>query len=97
MLIQLFGLPNGQYRTPHTLQTIHPSIERACANVEEHVSEIETEMSGLLSEITEVVGSLSDLRYGRFTKSSGASDDITEEVLSTLKRLESACNELEEN
>ncbi|KAF2199602.1 hypothetical protein GQ43DRAFT_375834 [Delitschia confertaspora ATCC 74209] len=91
---ELFGLSDGsRTRTPHTLQTVHPSIEEACATVEANISEIEAETEGLLSELAEAVGALSDLRYGRFSKPAGSSDELTEEVLSTLRRLESACEE----
>jgi centromere-localized protein 2 len=57
---------------------------------------METEMTELLSEISEAVGGLSDLRYGRFSKSGGASDQISEEVLATLRRLEAACEDVVE-
>lgn len=52
-------------------------------------------MKDLLTEISEAVGSLSDLRYGRFSKAGAAGEEISEEVLATLKRLEAACEDVE--
>lgn len=52
---------------------------------------MEEEVQNALGEIQDVVGELSDLRYGTFPKSVGGGD-ISEEVLATLKRLEAACN-----
>jgi centromere-localized protein 2 len=43
-----------------------------------------------LTEVQDVVGALSDLRHGRFAPSAGG-EDLHEEVLGTLKRLEAVC------
>jgi centromere-localized protein 2 len=51
---------------------------------------METELQDALSEVQEAVGELSDLRYGSFSRST-TGEDISEEVIATLKRLEAAC------
>jgi centromere-localized protein 2 len=51
---------------------------------------MEVESQKTLAEVQEAVGALSDLRHGRFAQSASG-EDIGEEVLSTLKRLEAVC------
>ncbi|KAJ4985383.1 Cnl2/NKP2 family protein [Stagonosporopsis vannaccii] len=77
-------------KTPHTLQTVHSSIEDACQSLEAQIAEMEEENQRALAEIQETVGALSDLRHGRFAQSASG-EDIGEEVLATLKRLEAVC------
>jgi centromere-localized protein 2 len=43
-----------------------------------------------VTEVQDVVGALSDLRSGRFAPSTGG-EDLNEEVLATLRRLEAVC------
>ncbi|KAF1350470.1 hypothetical protein EJ07DRAFT_139009 [Lizonia empirigonia] len=80
---------NGR-KTPHTLQSVHSSIEDACQSLEAQIAEMEEDSQRTLSEVQEAVGALSDLRHGRFAPSASG-EDIGEEVLSTLKRLEFVC------
>ncbi|KAF2635016.1 hypothetical protein P280DRAFT_502094 [Massarina eburnea CBS 473.64] len=77
-------------KKPHTLQTVHASIEEACESLESQIAELEEESRGALVEVQEAVGALSDLRHGRFAPSASG-EDMREEVLATLKRLESVC------
>ncbi len=51
---------------------------------------MEEENQRALAEVQEAVGALSDLRHGRFAQSASG-EDIGEEVLATLKRLEAVC------
>jgi centromere-localized protein 2 len=87
---QLSG--HSRRKKPHTLQTIHPSIQEACKSIEAEIEELEGDLEGALSEVQEAIGDLSDLRYGSFPKSVGGGD-ISEEVLATLKRLEASCEQ----
>lgn len=43
-----------------------------------------------LAEIQEAVGAFSDLRHGRFAQPASG-EDLGDEVLATLKRLEAVC------
>ncbi|OAL51153.1 hypothetical protein IQ07DRAFT_565504 [Pyrenochaeta sp. DS3sAY3a] len=82
---------SGQFHAkPHTLQTIHTSVQEACQSLETQIEEIEEENRRALAEVQEVVGALSDLRHGKFPQSATA-NDLGEEVLATLKRLETVC------
>jgi len=51
---------------------------------------MEAESARALVEVQEVVGALSDLRHGRFTQTASG-EDLGEEVLATLRRLEAVC------
>tara|TARA_R110002003_G_scaffold41_3_gene2813 strand:- start:4161 stop:4427 length:267 start_codon:yes stop_codon:yes gene_type:complete len=77
-------------KNPHTLATVHASIQEACHSLESHIADIEAETSRALSEVQEVVGGLSDLRHGRFAQPASG-EDLGEQVLATLKRLEAVC------
>ncbi|KAF2036123.1 hypothetical protein EK21DRAFT_96102 [Setomelanomma holmii] len=77
-------------RKPHTLATVHASIEEACQSLESQVADIEDENARALTEVQEVVGALSDLRHGRFAQPASG-EDLGEEVLATLRRLEAVC------
>ena len=83
-------LSDSRGRKQHTLQTVHASIEEACESLESEVAELQQEESEALREVREVIDALSDLRRGRFAQTAGA-EDIGDEVLATLKRLETVC------
>ncbi|KAF1977875.1 hypothetical protein BU23DRAFT_577814 [Bimuria novae-zelandiae CBS 107.79] len=77
-------------RKPHTLQTVHVSIEEACESLESQIAELEQEQDDALREVREVIDALSDLRRGKFAQTVSG-ENIGEEVLATLKRLETVC------
>jgi len=52
--------------------------------------EIEEEIRKTLEEVRDTVGELSELRHGQFRQSANG-EHIGEEVLTMLKRLETAC------
>lgn len=51
---------------------------------------MERENEQALAEVQEAVGALSDLRHGRFAQSASG-EDIGEEVLAAIQRLEAVC------
>ena len=77
-------------KTPHTLQTVHSSIEDACQSLEAQIAEMEEENRRALAEVQEAVGALSDLRHGRFAQPASG-EDLGKEVLATLRRLGAVC------
>ncbi|KAH8708602.1 Cnl2/NKP2 family protein-domain-containing protein [Phaeosphaeriaceae sp. PMI808] len=77
-------------KKPHTLASVHSSIEEACQSLESQIADMEHDNAKALEEVQDLVGSLSDLRYGRFGQSA-TGENLGEEVLATLKRLESVC------
>jgi centromere-localized protein 2 len=64
----------------------------ACADIEAEISTMEAEAESLLAEISTTIGGLSDLRYGRFTRASGLGEDLGQDVLGAIKRLNLACD-----
>lgn len=52
---------------------------------------MEAESERTLAEVQEAVGALSDLRTGRFAQSASG-EDIGDEVLAAVRRLEAVCN-----
>ena len=64
----------------------------ACADIEAEISTMEAEAESLLAEISTTIGDLSDPRYGHFTRASGLSEDLGQDVLEAIKRLNLACN-----
>ena len=51
---------------------------------------MEQETRGALGEVQEAIGALSDLRHGRFAQSASG-EDIVDQVLENLKKLEAVC------
>ncbi|KAF1852066.1 uncharacterized protein K460DRAFT_392212 [Cucurbitaria berberidis CBS 394.84] len=78
------------HKRHHTLQTVHTSIQEACQGIEAQIVEIEEENRSSLVQVQELVGALSDLRHGRFAQAASG-EDMGEETLATLKRLEAVC------
>ena len=64
-------------------------MDQACEDMEQEIAAMEEEAEELLASIKNTIGDLSDLRYGRFNRTSGGGD-LGQEVLESLKALESA-------
>ena len=65
-------------------------MSEACASLESHIADMEEETRGALGEVQETIGALSDLRHGRFAQSASG-EDMVEQVLENLKKLEAVC------
>jgi centromere-localized protein 2 len=64
-------------------------MEQATQDLEEEIAELERDSQGLLGELQTTIGDLSDLRYGRFSKTPGTSDgDLASEVMESLQRIQ---------
>ncbi|KAH7392551.1 Cnl2/NKP2 family protein-domain-containing protein [Pyrenochaeta sp. MPI-SDFR-AT-0127] len=81
---------SGQGCKLHTLQTVRSSIDEACQSLESLIEVTEAANTRALIEIQEVLGALSDIRHGRLAQSVSG-EDMGEQVLATLKRLEAVC------
>jgi len=83
----LFGRSsNLPVSRPHTLRSILPELETSVEDVEDDIRRLEEEARAMLEEIQEMVGGLSDLRYGRF-----ANAQLREQALEGMTRLETSC------
>ena len=76
---------------PHSLSSILLAMEQACGDIEAEIGAAETRANALFEDIQSTVGDLSDLRYGKFTRSSGSKSDLKTEVLESLQALEDLC------
>lgn len=90
-MLRLHQITSDGHKKPHTLASIHASIEEACQSLEAQIAEIEDQSTTSMAEVQDVVGALSDLRHGRFAQPASG-DDIGAEVLVSLRRLEKVCS-----
>ncbi|KAF1829983.1 hypothetical protein BDW02DRAFT_602078 [Decorospora gaudefroyi] len=74
----------------HTLRTVYSDMDEACRSLEAQIAAIEQENRTVLADVQQVVGALSDLRHGRFAPSASG-EDMGEQVMATLKRMEAVC------
>ena len=65
-------------------------MDQACEDMEHEIAAMEEEAEELLADIKNSIGDLSDLRYGRFNRTSSVGGDLGQEVLEGLKALERA-------
>lgn len=79
----------------HSLETLLEAMEKASDVLEVEARTAEEEAEGLVQEIRETIGALSDLRYSSFAHvggvDGGGTSNIGDEVKTALKRLESVC------
>lgn len=78
-------------RKPHTIASVHSSIGEACQSLESQIAGIEAENVKALAEVQEVIGTLSDLRHGRFAQPASG-EELGEEVLASLRQLDAVCS-----
>ncbi|KAI5864433.1 Cnl2/NKP2 family protein-domain-containing protein [Durotheca rogersii] len=83
----LFGSTSSTLRPKkHSLLTILPDMEHAVADMESEIQAIEEEEAAVLESIKQAVGSMSDLRYGRFSN-----PQLRDEVLDGLQGIQDVC------
>lgn len=91
--IQIFGQSSALTTRPedqHSLESLLPELERACADLEDNVESLDAEAAEILSQLTTTVEGLSDLRYGKFNRVSNALS-LGDEVVGSLQHLENVC------
>lgn len=92
----MFGPSTHNPSAPaHTLGTIKPALARARSELEDEVDALEAEATAARARISALVGDLSDLRYGRLKKQAGTEEELGQEVVESLQRLEAACEALD--
>lgn len=67
-------------------------MEEACTDIEAEIAALQAEADTILEDLNRTVGDLSDLRYGRFNRPSGATETVGQEIVDGLKRLEDVCD-----
>ncbi|GME49118.1 cnl2 nkp2 family protein [Neofusicoccum parvum] len=76
------------------VDTVVDNMELAEQDIEQEIAEIEREAEGVLADLKNVVGDLSDLRYGRFNKSAAGGEELGQETLDSLRQLQAVCREI---
>ncbi len=76
----------------HTKESLFNEMEETIRYLEVDGVVAKREADKLLGQVRETVGNLSDLRYGKFARVSGADNGVEEEVVKGLKGLEDAVN-----
>ncbi|KAL9620694.1 MAG: hypothetical protein Q9160_004830 [Pyrenula sp. 1 TL-2023] len=93
--VHMFG-PTGNLSTDmplHDKESLIREMERACHDLENQLHETHSTAEQELTMLRETVSSLSDLRYGKFSKAPGSEKDLGEEVIAALEILNNACDE----
>lgn len=85
---QLFGAQSGAKAAKHSLDSIVPELDGATSALEVEIEKLKQEEAALLDSVRQTIGSLSDLRHGKFGNSK-----IREEVLESLATLQGFCTE----
>jgi centromere-localized protein 2 len=81
----------------HTKESLFKEMEETIRYLEVDGLVARREADKLLAQMRETVGSLSDLRYGKFARTSGAENGLEAEVVNSLKSLEAAINAKSDN
>jgi len=76
--------------THHTLPSLLSAMERACQDLEAESSSCVASAEKILTEMSETVGALSDMRYGQFARE--GSEGPEEEVVKALEGLAQTCD-----
>ncbi|KAI5291199.1 hypothetical protein KEM54_005936 [Ascosphaera aggregata] len=91
---QLFGHSNDTQIAAedlHTLQSLMADMESACVALEEEIDITEKAIAESLEGISDLVSELSDLRYGKLSRTSGATPALVDDTIDGLKQLEKIC------
>ncbi|KZZ95015.1 Kinetochore subunit NKP2 [Ascosphaera apis ARSEF 7405] len=91
---QLFGQTDHSKVTAedlHTFSSLLADMETACAALEQEIEATKTNIAQSLEKITGVVSDLSDLRYGKMSRTSGGSNNLVNDTVDGLKQLEKLC------
>ena len=89
---QLSNLPSHSAGTFHTLPSLLVAMRSAVSDLEREEDELRSRADQSLDEMREVVGGLSDLRYGRFGKRGSDDEGMEELVERELERFVEVCD-----
>ena len=84
--LQLFGNASGIDAPKRDLQSVLPELESTIADLESEIKRLEEAEAGLRQSLSQTVGSMSDLRYGRL-----ANSQLPEQVVESLSDLRETC------
>lgn len=84
--VQLFGNPAGTEGSKRGLQSVLPELESTITDLESEIKRLEEDEAELRGSLSQTVGGMSDLRYGRL-----ANSQLPEQVLESLSDLYGTC------
>ncbi len=84
--MQLFGATSNSGGQKHNLSSVVRKLEGAAEVLDSQLRKLEEEEADLLQSAKQIVGSLSDLRYGRLSNSK-----LREQVLEGLENVQETC------
>lgn len=87
-IIKLFCNTSNPDGPKHHLNSVLPELETAVNELESEMKRLEEEETRLRNSVSQTIGSLSDLRYGRL-----ANSQLPEQVLESLSHLQAACKQ----
>lgn len=91
--IEYFG--QGQ-TTPaqehHSFPSLVEEMEKSCVALEQEIAAAEEEASSTMAAVKQIVGDLSDLRYGKLNKPGLTPDEYAGEVIRGLRGLRDTCD-----
>lgn len=82
----LYGAAAGARKMKHSINSIVPELEVAAEELEATIESLEREEARLMQEIKQIVGGMSDLRYGRFSNS-----QLGKQVIDGLHAVQETC------
>lgn len=77
----------------HSERSLVKEMQVACEDIEQEIKDLEQEAAEILEGLHNTVGDLSDLRYGKFAKPPGSTEEFGQEVLQGIKRLQEVCED----
>ena len=83
---KLFGTASISQSPKHTINSIIPEMENAVSELETELQRLVQEEAALMASVRQTVGSMSDLRYGRL-----ASNQLRDQVIEGLVDLQETC------
>lgn len=91
---QLFGHLSNEFAAEnmHSVDSLLPDMASACSALQNEVERKSQETAKTLDEISQIVGDLSDLKYGKFNSSTGTADTVVGDTIDGLKQLENVCD-----
>ncbi|KAI5467051.1 Cnl2/NKP2 family protein-domain-containing protein [Mariannaea sp. PMI_226] len=82
----LFGDASSARSAKHSISSIIPELDGAVGALEAEIEKLKEEEATLLESVKQIIGGLSDLRYGKFSNG-----QLGDEIIDGLKSVEAAC------
>jgi centromere-localized protein 2 len=85
-LKKLFASNSSAKKSKHSLDSVMPELQGATGALQAEIARLEEQEAELAGSMAQIVGNLSELRYGKF-----ANPKLRDEVMDGLTALQEAC------